>query len=194
MQQKAIRIIHDEHRALVAMLSAMRGVAERLSRQAQPRDFDVMRAILLYIDEFPERLHHRQEATTLFPRVRAKAPELGPVLDRLDAEHEQGEAAVRALEHQLLAWEQLGEPRREPFMAALARYSAFYLEHLRIEEREVLPAAARVLDDDDWQQVLEAFQGNRDPLTGESAQDAYEQLFRKIVNEAPAPIGLGEGG
>jgi hemerythrin-like domain-containing protein len=58
MQAEAIRIIHEEHHALTAMLSAMRGIAERLREHGDPRDFDVMRAILIYIDELPERLHH----------------------------------------------------------------------------------------------------------------------------------------
>ena len=194
MQHEALRIIHDEHHAITAMLSAMRGVAARLSRQPDPQDFDVMRAILLYIDEFPERLHHVKESEVLFPLVRAKAPEIAPMLDRLDAEHLRGETAVRGLEHDLLAWEQLGDSRRLRFMDSLERYSQFYVDHLRAEESEVLPAAVRVLDEAEWAQVLTAFQANRDPLTGEQPEAEYERLFRKIVNDAPSPIILGARG
>ncbi len=191
MQQEALRIIHDEHHAITAMLSAMRGVAGRLRDRADPQDFDVMRAILLYIDEFPERLHHVKESEVLFPLVRAKSPDLAPVIDRLDAEHHRGEAVVRGLEHDLLAWEQLGESRRARFLESFERYSQFYMNHLRIEETEILPVASRVLSDAEWAQVLAAFKSHRDPLTGHPAEEQYEQLFRKIVNNAPAPIGLG---
>jgi hemerythrin-like domain-containing protein len=191
MQAEAIRIIHEEHHALTAMLSAMRGVAERLREHADPRDFDVMRAILLYIDEFPERLHHVKEHEVLFPLVRARSPQTAAVLDRLDAEHQRGEAAVRALEHELLGWEQLGASRAPRFLESLQAYSGFYLEHLRVEESEVLTAAQRTFDEADWEKVLRAFQGHRDPLTGQTPEALYEGLFRKIVNQAPAPIGLG---
>ncbi|TXT35598.1 MAG: hemerythrin HHE cation-binding protein, partial [Comamonadaceae bacterium] len=38
-----------------------------------------------------------------------------------------------------------------------------------------------------------AFETNCDPLTGKYPCDpVYEQLFTRIVNHAPAPIGLGE--
>ncbi len=191
MQHAALKIIHDEHHAISAMVSAMRAIGKRLAQTADPQDFDVMRAILLYIDEFPERLHHVKETEVLFPMVREKSPELVPVIDRLDAEHHRGEASVRSLEHDLLAWEQLGDVRRERFLESLERFTRFYLEHLRTEESVVLPEAVKVLDDAQWAQVHAAFESHRDPLTGQPAEAQYERLFRKIVNNAPAPIGLG---
>jgi hypothetical protein len=36
-----------------------------------PPPFDVLRAMLFYIDEFPERLHHTKESELLFPKLRA---------------------------------------------------------------------------------------------------------------------------
>ncbi|HOY34246.1 MAG TPA: hemerythrin domain-containing protein, partial [Piscinibacter sp.] len=36
-----------------------------------------------------------------------------------------------------------------------------------------------------------AFLANRDPLTGHEPTDLYRPLFTKIVQNAPAPIGLG---
>lgn len=191
MQHEALRIIHDEHHAISAMVSAMRAIGKRLEQSADPQDFDVMRAILLYIDEFPERLHHVKESEVLFPLVRERAPELAPVIDRLDAEHHRGEATVRSLEHDLLAWEQLGDSRRARFVDALERFTRFYLEHLRTEETIVLPEAVKVLDEQQWAQVHAAFETHRDPLTGQPAEAQYERLFQKIVNNAPAPIGLG---
>ena len=38
------------------------------------RDFALLRAMLFYVDEFPERLHHHKEDELLFPRVRARCP------------------------------------------------------------------------------------------------------------------------
>ena len=55
----------------------------------------------------------------------------------------------------------------------------------------MLTAAQRTFDDADWEKVLRAFQGHRDPLTGQTPEALYDGLFRKIVNQAPAPIGLG---
>ena len=85
----------------------------------------------------------------------------------------------------------LGEPRRAAFEQAVDRYIDFYLSHMRTEEEEVLPLALKHLSAEDWKELDTAFLANRDPLTGHEPNDLYRPLFTKIVQEAPAPIGLG---
>jgi hemerythrin-like domain-containing protein len=149
--------------------------------------------MLFYIDEFPERLHHPKETELLFPPVARLAPETREVIERLDSDHVKGESAVRELQHLLLAWELLGDTRRDAFETTVKRYLGFYLEHMRLEETVVIPAALKVLNDDDWREIDAAFAANCDPLTGKYPRDPiYDRLFTRIVNHAPAPIGLGE--
>jgi hypothetical protein len=62
---------------------------------------------------------------------------------------------------------------------------------MMIEEKELLPAAQRLLTAADWAELDAAFAENRDPLTGHEAAPDYQPLFRKILMAAPAPIGLG---
>ncbi len=187
-----LRVIHDEHMALSAMLQSL----NLLIRQGPGEDrrgfFDTLRAMLFYIDEFPERLHHPKESDLLFPRVVRVAPDTMAVVQRLEQEHLRGEPAVRSLQHLLLAWELLGEGRRAAFVHAFSDYMAFYREHMRLEETEILPVAQRCLSQDDWRELDEAFAANQDPLTGKyPATPEYEHLFQRILREAPAPVGLG---
>lgn len=188
----ALHTIRDEHAALAAMLQSLLWLVRRGPGDDRQRFFDTLRAMLFYIDEFPERQHHPKESDLLFPRVARLVPEVLPVITRLEHDHLQGESQVRELQHLLLAWEWLGDERREAFVQACERYVGFYLEHMRLEEQEVLPAAQRVLSDDDWRALDAAFEANRDPLTGRYPPDpAYERLFQRIMEVAPAPIGLG---
>ena len=84
MKHRSLEIIRDEHSSLAAMLQSMRLMVDR-GPQNDPRNFfDVLRAMLFYIDEFPERLHHPKETELLFPRVAAAAPEVGMAVARLD--------------------------------------------------------------------------------------------------------------
>ncbi len=191
MRPQALDIIRDEHQALAAVLRSMKMLLAQAAREGRRPPFDVLRAMLLYVDEFPERLHHPKETELLFNRLRVRVPELEPTLDRLDHDHARGEAAIRELGHALLAYEVLGEPRRAAFEGALERYVGFYLEHMALEENEVLPAAQRVLGAADWADLDAAFAANRDPLTGHEPDEPYRQLFKTIVMNAPAPIGLG---
>lgn len=191
MTPRTLEIIRDEHQALAAMLRSLSMLLAHARRHGALPDFDVLRAMMFYIDEFPERLHHTKESELLFPVIRLRAPALAPVLDRLDADHARGEAAIRDLEHALLAFEVMGPSRREDFEAAVQRYIGFYLEHMALEEESVLPAARAALSADDWMALDAAFEANRDPLTGHAPADEYRALFRRIAMAAPAPIGLG---
>jgi len=191
MAIRTLDIIRDEHQALAAMLRSLSMLLAHARRHGAVPDFDVLRAMLFYIDEFPERLHHTKETELLFPVVRARVPALATVLDRLDDDHARGEAAIRELEHALLAFEVMGPSRRDDFEAAVQRYIGFYLEHMALEESQVLPAARAALTADDWLALDAAFDANRDPLTGHEPADEYRALFHRIAMAAPAPIGLG---
>jgi hemerythrin-like domain-containing protein len=187
-----LRIIRAEHAALAAVLRTMVLIVRDGRRHHRNPDFEVLRAMLFYVDEFPERLHHVKETMMLFPRLRLCAPEADAVLARLDREHAEGGARVRELAHQLTAWQWLGEPRRSGFESALDGYVAFYLAHMRLEETEVLPLAERSFGETDWRILDRAFGAHRDALTGARPEAPYEALFSTILRVTPAPWGLGD--
>lgn len=192
MAHESLRIIRDEHNTLAAMLRSIGMMVERGPGNEPENFFNVLSAMLFYIDEFPERLHHPKESELLFPRVARLAPETLGVIEQLEKDHERGESTVRELQHLLMAWELIGESRRAVFERAVKLYLAFYLEHMRLEETAILPVAQKVLSAADWQELDAAFATNCDPLTGKYPRDpVYDRLFTRIVSQAPAPIGLG---
>ncbi|MBC7599970.1 MAG: hemerythrin domain-containing protein [Polaromonas sp.] len=191
MLHATLQIIRDEHAALAAVLRSLVLMIDRGPGDAPERFFDVLRAMLFYIDEFPERRHHPKESDLLFPRLARAVPGLMPVIQRLEAEHMSGEGKVRELQHLLLAWELIGESRRSAFTDTARVYVAFYLAHMQTEETQLLPVAQQVLSADDWAALDEAFLRERDPLAGGLRDPCYDRLFSRIVLTAPAPIGVG---
>ncbi len=192
MARLALQIIREEHAAVSAVLQSLLMMLDRGPGDAPERYFDVMRAMLFYIDEFPERQHHPKESQWLFPKVAERAPQAADAIAQLERDHEGGEAAVRELQHLLLGWELMGDGRREAFADALQRYVRFYLEHMRTEETVVLPAAKECLQPGDWVAIDAAFASNTNPLApGKPRDAAYDRLFTRIVMRAPSPIGLG---
>jgi hemerythrin-like domain-containing protein len=156
----------------------------------QPR-FAAFRAMIHYIDEFPERLHHPKEDHFLFARLAERAPETRPLLEELRQEHLRGAQLVRELESALLAYEVEGARALPAFDAAVSAYAQFHWDHMSKEEERVLPLAEKHLTQADWRWIEEAFAGNRDPIADMRERD-FEKLYDRIVNLAPAPIGLGE--
>jgi len=191
MQALTLTVIRDEHRALAAMLRSIPLLLAEHRRHNSLPDFHALRAMLFYVDEFPERLHHPKESELLFPKLRARAPEIRDTLDQLDQDHGRGERAIRELEHALLAFEMMGEARRDAFEEMAQRYVTAYLRHMETEEREILPLAVKMLSAADWADLDEAFAMNQDPLTGHAAAEEYQALFQKVLAAVPAPIGLG---
>ena len=186
-----LQILREEHAAMAAVLRSLTMMIERGPDEQPGKVFDALRAMLFYIDEFPERMHHPKESNHLFPKLARVAPELLPVIHQLEADHMNGEANVRELQHMLLAWELIGETRRLPFVECAQDYVRFYLEHMRIEDTQLLPAAARLLTAQDWGELDAVFEDSRDPLAGGTREPQYEDLFTRIVLKTPAPIGVG---
>mgnify|MGYP003333848721 FL=1 len=193
MSHRSLSIIRDEHSALSAMLRSLAMLVREGEPIASEREnyFAVLRAMLFYIDEFPEKLHHAKETQFLFPAVLQARPDLTAVVADLDQDHARGEGAVRELMHLLIAWECMGEPRRVAFEQAVQRYVRFYLEHMQLEETQILPAAHEALSADQWQRLDAHFEAHQDPFVyPDQARGPYQALFERITQNAPAPIGL----
>src|SRR5208282_455580 len=102
-----------------------------------------------------------------------------------------GAEKIRTLEQALTRYQQGGAVEFPAFMAAVEGYAAFHWDHMRAEEKELLPLAERYLDAGDWEAIDAAFLGHTDPMLGAPAGTGYEALFTRIVNLAPPPIGVG---
>jgi hemerythrin-like domain-containing protein len=188
---QAIRIIQDEHRSLGAVLHGMLYLVREIRERGARPNFELLGAMIYYIDAFPERFHHPKEDQYLFRLLRIRHPAAAPVLDRLHTEHRSGAELIRNLEQTLARYQQGGTGEFPAFAAAVEAYANFHWEHMRTEEKEVLPLAQEYLTAGDWEAIDAAFLGNTDPLLGASAGSEYDHLFRRIVNLAPPPIGVG---
>lgn len=89
--------------------------------------------------------HHRAEDVLLFPALRAADPSLGPVVDRLEADHrrvsdllDRVEAAARALT------DADSEDARRNVVEGLQDLHGHLLEHLDYEERNAGPTLRRL--------------------------------------------------
>ena len=190
-KSNAIRIIHGEHRSIAAVLSGMGELARTLQDPAVRPGFAVLHAMIRYIDAFPERRHHPKEEAFLFTPIVMRTPLAGPLVDALRREHDEGVRLIQELRQALLRLE-INRSRGAPeFAKSIKQYAQFHWDHMRKEERELLPLAERYFTPEDWRAVEAAFAANHDPLAAEG-EDDFDTLFSRIVNLAPAPVGLND--
>ena len=187
---QAKRIIEEEHRSLAAVLYGMLYVVREIRYVGIEPDFVLLGAMVHYIDTFMEGFHHPKEDAYLFKLLGSRYPGAAPLLDRLKQEHESGAIKLRELQRALTRYRDGGSAEFPAFAALVARYATFHWGHMRLEENDLLPLAERHLTDADWDAIDAAFLGHTDPLLGAEQGDQYRDLFRRIVNLAPAPIGV----
>ena len=94
MIYKSLDIIHDEHRALAAMLSGLRALAASIEAGRLQPDFDLMASMIEYIDKVPEKVHHPKENEFLFAKLRLRCAEALPAIEALEEEHRLGDARI----------------------------------------------------------------------------------------------------
>jgi hemerythrin-like domain-containing protein len=188
---KALTIIRNEHRSIAAVLEGLRYLVDEIGGGRMAPDFVLMNAMLLYIEAFPERMHHPKEDDYLFPALLKRRPDLKAVIDDLEREHAQGRDGIDGLKRALAGFEQDPSTGQAAFAAALARYVDFHWKHMTREEQDVMPAAEQSLTPQDWEPIDAAFGSNEDPLVGVDARREMRELFRRIVHLAPPPIGVG---
>lgn len=191
MQNEAINIILDEHRSLAAVLHGLRHLVREMRERGKVPDFRLLGAMLYYLDAFSEKLHNPKENAYLFALLRKRTNEADRVLAQLEKEHLESTLLGRELEHALARLEAGVPGALSAFAIAVDRLMAEAWPHMAVEEKVLIPLAVKYLHEEDWGEIARAFGENGDPRFGHEPDLEFRDLFTRIVNLAPPPIGVG---
>jgi hemerythrin-like domain-containing protein/nucleotide-binding universal stress UspA family protein len=181
-RERALDIIGDEHRSIAVVVSAMRDIANDLTTSRhEDADLSGLAGMLSYLRGFPEKVHHPKEEAHLHRLMRARDPSCEGLLAEIESQHE----TERRLIEQVCACLEGGVDLRA-LQDAVRRFADHVYAHLRLEETQVFPLAARCLDADDWREVLEAFLANDDSRFGNLGSAELRRLFTRIANAVAA--------
>ena len=186
---QTLDIIHREHEALAALLQTMRQLATDYADHGVTPDFTLFATMIDYIARMPEALHHPKEEGLLLPMLRRRAPEGAAMYARVAAEHHESLRAIERLSQALVHFMAAGPSVGRDFRRAVDAYADQTWEHIAFEEREIMPLARRIIPAEDWAAIDAKFAANADPYRG--PQGEYDALFKRIVQTAPAPYGVG---
>ena len=186
-----VATIRDEHRSLAAVIYGLEYVVREGREHGAAPQFPLLRAMLAYIKGFSEKLHHPKEETYLFRKLRLRTAEFNETLDELERQHAAGSRLVAELEQALDRYEADPAGAFADFASAVDRFAAAEWPHMMLETKVIIPAAQRFLTDEDWKEIAEAFAENGDPRFTFGVGQEYRQLFARILNLAPVPVGGG---
>lgn len=179
MAPVALAIIRDEHLALASVIYSLRVQVRRIRDEGCAADLALLHAMIDYIVEFPERLHHPKEDDYLFKALGERCPQALPLIRELEAEHAEGARLIEGLKDALLSFGR--DADIGPFAARVEAYAAFHWQHMQKEEQDLIPLAERHLSGDDWLRIGAAFKENDNPLFGIRPRDQADTLYRRIL-------------
>lgn len=184
-----LAIIRDEHRSIAAVIHGLEFLVRRAREGGAPPPTGLLRAMVHYVKAFPETLHHPKEDAYLFRKLRARTHEFDATLEELERQHDEGHAIVADLEQSVAAYQADPDGGFMRFAAAVERFATSQMQHMALEMKVVLPAAQQHLTDDDWHEIGAGFAGNDDPRLAVDNDEEFRQLFARIQNLLPEPVG-----
>lgn len=193
MLNSAVAIILDEHRSLATVANGLNYLLHEIHEGKLPPDFRLLSAMVSYLDDFTEQLHHPRESAYLFARLRRRTREADVVIDDLERQHLAGTKQLSDLKRVLGRYEAGTSGGFDAFSAAAEKFADETTRHMALEETVVLPLAQKHLTAKDWVEICAAFGQNGELRFAAEIDRRCRELYAQIVRFAPPPIGEGEG-
>ena len=175
MNMKEISIIERleiDHCQLLRKINFLEMQYLDMCRGVEP-DYSLMRNIIVYIQEYPEQMHHPLEDmifSVLLERV-----EDADILRELMSEHTRLEDVTRQLRESLEAVSS-GMVSNDELKKRLSDFLVGQREHIYAEETEVYPLVKQYLTEKDWKQLENMASIIDEPIYGRKTRYDYERL------------------
>jgi hemerythrin-like domain-containing protein len=144
-------------------------------------DYSLMRSIIVYIQEYPEQIHHPLE--DMIYSILLKRVDDVEFVQELITEHTQLEVVTRRLRDSI---ESLSSDiaSKEELKQQLSEFLVGQRQHIYTEEIKVYPLVQSVLTKEDWRQLQSMVPILDGPIFGRRTRDDYERLYREIEDRS----------
>jgi hemerythrin-like domain-containing protein len=176
---------HEEHQYFNRLLHLLQHEVDVFATAETP-NYALMLDIIDYLRDYADLYHHPREDEAFRRLARHRADRELP-LARLRQEHRVIAHAGATLKRLL---EEVGSDAvvsRSEVEVAAATFLVYYGNHIALEEQDVLPLAAAVLDAEDWRAVRDAAPAAHDPVFGPNPLARFRELRRRIALETVSP-------
>jgi len=172
--------IHYDHISMSKVLNIMDNEVQKIMTEGDP-DFDLLEEGMRYLVSYSDVVHHPKE-DALFDLLSDSDSKVNELIQEITQQHQE------------LA--RLGNNLFEDIKAAVAgefilknkisqdgkTYIKYLRHHMNLEEGQLLRKARKLLSEDDMKEVAKNYDSYRDPLSSESLESEYNQLYRSLLN------------
>ncbi|MGI9413161.1 MAG: hemerythrin domain-containing protein [Hyphomicrobiales bacterium] len=175
----AIDILRREHANMQRLLGLLEHQITLVETAQQP-DYELIKSISDYFDDFPRSCHHPKE-DVIFDKLKERNPDAAEAMG--DLEHEHGAVAIRladlshAIDNVLLDI----EVSRDQLVMVARRFLEDERKHMMMEERYFFPVALDSLEDEDWSEIEARLTKRADPLFDSIVEDKFRTLRQELL-------------
>jgi hemerythrin-like domain-containing protein len=180
-----IQTMHKEHSNFAKLLDLLEARLCWTPGGEEP-DYALMLDVMDYMTHYPDRFHHPREDLA-FRRLQRRRPDTRSVVAQLVRQHQAIAATGFRLAEELATAIKETAPPREALARSANLYIAALRANIQLEETELFPLAAQLLQADDWLLIDAAFHFREDPLFGSPIEERYRALHRHIARQ----VGCG---
>ena len=180
--EKALGLIHDEHRSLAVVI---KGMLDITADATQALDISSLQRMQQYLHNFPEKLHHPKEEEFIHARLLERHPQSHSIIEELERQHQTEYQRIAKLDQLLAYCANNAAADKQSLRQEIEAYAEATWVHMGLEEGTLLPLARKYLLESDWEQIAKAFSNNRDPRFGELSTVEFRNLFTSITHLLP---------
>ena len=179
-----------EHEQLLRKLNLLELQCLDMCRGKTP-DYSLMQSIIVYIQEYPEQIHHPLE--DMIYSIYLERVDDAEFVRKLISEHTQMEVVTRELRESLESLPKC-TTSNEKFKQQLSEFLVGQRQHIYTEESEVFPLVQSALTIEDWERLQYMTPILDEPISGRWTWYDYERLSQEIEGKYKMEFSGGESG
>jgi len=177
-----------EHGQILRKLNLLERQYLDMCRSKIP-DYSLMQSIIVYIQEYPEQIHHPLE--DMIYSIYLERVDDDEFVRKLIPEHTQLEVVTRELRESLESLPKC-TASNEKFKQQLSEFLVGQRQHIYTEETEVFPLVQGALTIEDWERLQYMTPILDEPISGRWTWYDYERLSREIEGKYTVEFPGGE--
>jgi hemerythrin-like domain-containing protein len=178
---EVMQCLIDEHRHFKKLLDLMAHRARRRGKLGIG-DYCLLHDVVSYLHDYPDQIHHPTE-DRVFTRLLERDGTFASEVEALRSDHQNiGEETDRLLAQLANAIDEPNEASERNVREVCGAFAAHQLEHMKLENEELFPAAIERLGPEDWQDIEAYFATVDDPLFGKVVGKRHRFLYEYLVH------------
>jgi hemerythrin-like domain-containing protein len=170
--------LHRDHRNLEKILDLLTSQLDHFLA-GRESDFDLKIELLEYMEAYADQGHHPLE-NVIFTIAKPLVGEREELMDRLMTQHQMLGQLTRTFRNSLENIFQGGVMSRDELEVQGREFIALQRQHLALEEQEAFPMLDEILQESDWEKIIEQSPNHDDPVFDKPDKLRFQILFEYL--------------